>query len=243
DSLEAGVALARAQIEAGAHILDIGGESTRPGAQPVSVETECDRVLPLIRALRGGPAILSIDTSKAEVAAAALDAGAHLVNDVTGLGDPEMAGVVANARAALCVMHMRGEPRTMQSGEIHYDDLVGQIGSALKASAERAVSAGVPAQRILVDPGIGFGKTLEHNLELTRSLGVFARLGYPVLYGPSRKRFLGAITGREVHDRDRATAAACVAGWLYGARAFRVHDTAACTDALRVASALRPVPV
>lgn len=236
-----GLAHARAEVDAGARILDVGGESTRPGADPVDAPTEIDRVVPLIRALAeaGLPASLSVDTSKAEVARAALQAGATIVNDVTGLRDPEMAAVVAASGAHLCVMHMRGEPRTMQSGEIVYEDVVGEVSASLRVSAETAIAAGVASDRIMIDPGIGFGKTLEHNLELTRSLGQLARLGYPVLYGPSRKRFLGALTHREVGDRDRATAAACAAGVLYGAHVFRVHDTAACIDALRVAAALR----
>lgn len=236
-----GLARAREQVAAGAQILDIGGESTRPGAEPVDAAIEIDRVVPLIRAVvdAGLRAAISVDTSKAEVAAAGLAAGAHIVNDVTGLRDPEMAAVVAAAEAALCVMHMRGEPRTMQEGPIVYDDVVREVGTALKAATERAIAAGVPPERIMVDPGIGFGKTLQHNLELTRGLSRIAGLGHPVLYGPSRKRFLGTLTGREVDDRDRATAAACAAGVLFGAHAFRVHDTAACIDALRVAAALR----
>ncbi len=240
-TVEAGVARARAEVAAGATILDIGGESTRPGAQLVDASMEMERVVPLLEALarEALPVALSVDTSKAAVARAALSAGAHMVNDVSALRDPAMAEVVAHAGAHLCVMHMRGEPRTMQQGDIVYDDLVGEVGHALCTAAERAISAGVAADRIMVDPGIGFGKTLEHNLQLTRALGTFARMGYPVLYGPSRKRFLGTITGREVHDRDRATAAACAAGVLFGAHVFRVHDTAACVDALRVAAALR----
>ena len=158
---------------------------------------------------------------------------------MTALKDPAMAGVVATAGAALVVMHMRGEPRTMQASELHYDDVVSEVRSCLGDAVERAVAAGVTRERILVDPGLGFGKTTQHNLALTHGLGSLATLGQPVVYGPSRKRFLGDITGRAVDDRDRATAAACVAAVLAGAHVLRVHDVAAVRDAVLVATALR----
>ncbi len=185
----------------GAAIVDVGGESTRPGAEPVSAELELARVLPVIEGLAADGIAVSVDTSKAEVAQAALAAGAVLVNDVTALrGDPEMAAVVAGAGADLCLMHMLGEPRTMQD-DPRYDDVVAEVESFLAERAEVAVAAGVPSERIALDPGIGFGKTLAHNLELLRALPRLARLG-PLLLGVSRKRFLGALTGR----RSRPTA-------------------------------------
>lgn len=237
DSVAAARANAERQVAAGAKILDVGGESTRPGAEAVDADTELRRVLPVIEALTELPVAISIDTMKASVARAAIEAGAHLVNDVSGLRDPAMARTVAELGCHLCVMHMRGEPRTMQQGDIFYDDVVGEIGAYLRETVANAVAQGIPADRIMIDPGIGFGKTLAHNLELTRALGLFARLGQPVLYGPSRKRFLGALTGREVNDRDRATAAAVTLGVVFGAQVFRVHDVAACIDGARVAQA------
>jgi dihydropteroate synthase len=230
----------------GAAILDIGGESTRPGAEPVDAAAELHRVLPVIQGLRdrGVSAQISIDTSKAAVAAEALDAGATLVNDVTALrADPDMAGLVAERGVQCCLMHMLGEPRTMQE-DPRYDDVVSDVKAFLEDRMAFAVAAGVPEERILVDPGIGFGKTAEHNLELLARLHELVALGRPVVIGTSRKSFLGRITGRSVDDRLAATIATNVLAYERGARVFRVHDVAPVRDALMIASATvrRPWP-
>jgi dihydropteroate synthase len=241
-SPEAVVARARALVAGGAAILDIGGESTRPGAEPVDAAVELSRVMPALQALCAAriPALVSVDTQKAQVAEAALAAGAHLVNDVSALRDPAMVGVVARSGAGLVVMHMRGDPRTMQAGDIAYDDVVREVREFLGRAVERAVAGGIEHGRILVDPGLGFGKTTAHNIELTRRLGELRALGQPIVYGPSRKRFLGELTGREVGDRDRATAAACAIAVANGASVVRVHDAEAVRDAIRVAQAFAP---
>jgi dihydropteroate synthase len=223
----------------GAVILDVGGESTRPGADAVPAADELRRVLPVIEGLvRGGAtAAVSIDTSKAAVAAAALEAGATLVNDVTALrGDTEMAAVIAGAGAGCCLMHMLGDPRTMQR-DPHYDDVVEEVKAFLEERIAFAVAAGIDEQRILLDPGIGFGKTLEHNLELLRRVDELVALGRPVVIGTSRKSFLGRLTGRDVDDRLAATIATCVIAYERGARVFRVHEVAPVKDALTVAAA------
>jgi dihydropteroate synthase len=223
----------------GAAILDVGGESTRPGALPVSAGEEHDRVLPVITGLRaaGTAARISIDTSKASVAAAALAAGATIVNDVTALrGDHELADVAAAAGAEVCLMHMLGEPRTMQR-DPRYDDVVDDVKAFLAARIEFAVGRGIAEERIMVDPGIGFGKTAEHNLALLARLGEIVALGRPVVIGTSRKSFLGKLTGRELEDRLAATIASNVVALLHGARVFRVHDVAPVRDALTVAAA------
>ncbi len=228
------------ELEAeGADILDIGGESTRPGAQPVDARAELDRVLPVIEGLRarGVAARISIDTSKAAVAAAALDAGAAIINDVTALrGDPAMAELVAARNVPCCLMHMLGEPRTMQV-DPHYDDVVSDIKAFLEERIAFAVAAGITEERILVDPGIGFGKTVEHNLELLARLDELAALGRPVVIGTSRKSFLGRVTGRSVDERLAATIATNVLAYERGARVFRVHDVPPVRDALVIASA------
>ena len=239
--IDAEAAIAHAlELEAeGAAILDIGGESTRPGAEPVDAAAELDRVLPVIEGLRarGVTAQLSIDTSKATVAASALDAGATLVNDVTALrGDPEMAGLVAARGAQCCLMHMLGEPRTMQD-DPRYDDVVSDVKAFLEERMAFAVACGVAEERILLDPGIGFGKTAEHNLELLARVDELVALGRPVVIGTSRKSFLGRITGRPVDDRLAATIATNVLAFERGARVFRVHDVAPVRDALAIASA------
>jgi dihydropteroate synthase len=228
------------ELEAeGAAILDVGGESTRPGADPVSEDEELRRVIPVIEGLieRGAGARISIDTSKASVAARALQAGATLVNDVTALrADPDMAGVVAAAGAECCLMHMLGDPRTMQDNP-HYDDVVGDIKAFLAERMAFAVEAGIAEERILLDPGIGFGKTVHHNLDLLRRLGEFLDLGRPVVIGTSRKSFLGRLTGREAQERVAATVATNVLAYERGARVFRVHDVAPVHDALTVTAA------
>jgi dihydropteroate synthase len=245
--LDAGAAIEHGlELEAeGAAILDVGGESTRPGADPVPEAEELRRVMPVIDGLieRGTGARISIDTSKSAVAARALEAGATLVNDVTALrGDPEMAGVVASAGVDCCLMHMLGDPRTMQR-DPHYDDVVGDIKAFLEERMAFAVKAGIAEERILVDPGIGFGKTIEHNLELLRRLEEFLDLGRPLVIGTSRKTFLGRLTGREsTDDRVAATIATNVLAYERGARVFRVHDVGPVHDALTVTAATVSAP-
>ena len=224
----------------GAAILDVGGESTRPGAEPVGEAEELRRIEPVVRSLcqQAPGAVVSIDTMKASVAEAALAAGASYVNDVTALrGDPRMAGVVAAAGCEVCLMHMAGTPQTMQE-DPRYDDVVGEVASFLAERAEAAVAAGIAPERIQLDPGIGFGKSLEHNLELLRRLDEIAAIGFPVVAGLSRKRFLGVITGREEPAaRVAASVAAAVLSWERGASVLRAHDVAATVDALKVATA------
>jgi dihydropteroate synthase len=221
----------------GATILDVGGESTRPGASPVSEREETRRVMPVIEALSDARAQVSIDTSKAAVAAAAISAGATLVNDVTALrGDPAMADVVAAAGVDCCLMHMLGEPRTMQR-DPRYGDVVSEVKAFLEERMAFAVAHGVAEERILLDPGIGFGKTTEHNLELLRRLDEIVSLGRPVALGTSRKSFLGKITAKPVEDRIAATIATNVLAYLRGARVFRVHDVAPIHDALAITAA------
>jgi dihydropteroate synthase len=223
----------------GAAMLDVGGESTRPGAQPVSTDDELRRVIPVVEGLIAARtrAQISIDTSKSIVARAALDAGATLVNDVTALrGDDAMAAVIAEHGADCCLMHMRGEPRTMQE-DPRYGDVVADVKAFLEERMAFAVAAGIVEERILLDPGIGFGKTREHNLELMRRLGELAALGRPLVIGVSRKSFLGGITGRSVDDRVAATVAANVLAYERGASVFRVHDVGPTHDALAIAAA------
>ena len=234
--VETAVAHGRALVAEGADVVDVGGESTRPYAEPVSEQEELRRVVPVVERLAGVP--VSIDTSKAAVARAALDAGASYVNDVTAFrGDPDMAALVAERGAGCCLMHMLGEPRTMQD-DPRYDDVVSDVKAFLEERMAFAVAEGVPEERIELDPGIGFGKTVAHNLELLDRVGEIAALGRPVVVGVSRKAFLGRITGREVPaDRVAATVAANVLALERGATVFRVHDVAPTRDALLVAAA------
>ena len=226
---------ARRMVEEGAAIVDVGGESTRPGSAGVSAEEELRRVVPVLDRL-GGEIPVSIDTSKAVVARAALERGAILVNDVTALrGDPELAGVVAEAGAYLCLMHMRGEPRTMQE-EPRYQDVASEVASFLEQRMAFAVGEGIPEERICLDPGIGFGKTIAHNLELVRRLDVLLALGRPVLVGFSRKSSLQKLTGSD--DLLAASVAAAVAAFERGATILRVHDVRPTVDALTVAGAI-----
>ena len=228
-----------AQLKAhGARLLDVGGESTRPGATPVPVDEEISRVVPVIAGLiKRGFGAVSVDTRKAEVARAALDAGAAVVNDVSGLQfDPALASVVARAEVGLIVMHMRGTPATMDDLAT-YQHVAAEVAAELAATTEKAERAGVARERIVVDPGFGFAKTAAHNLRLLDELATIVALGYPVAVGLSRKRFLGAVTGRPVEDRDRATAVACALAWERGARLFRVHDARLTREALALASA------
>lgn len=228
-------------VAEGAAILDVGGESTRPGAEPVVEEEELRRVVPVIAALREAGAQVSVDTMKLAVARAALDAGASYVNDVTAFRhDPELASLVADRGCDCCLMHMLGEPRSMQD-DPRYDDVVDDVRAFLEQRIEFAVREGVREERIHVDPGIGFGKTLAHNLELLRRLPEIVALGFPVVVGVSRKGFLGQLTGRdEPHERIAATVAANVLALERGASIFRVHDVAASRDALLVAAATLP---
>jgi dihydropteroate synthase len=235
----AAVLHARRLVAEGARIVDVGGESTRPGADPVPVEEELRRVLPTIEGVAGLglPVQLSIDTMKLPVAEAAVDAGASYVNDVTAFRhDPELAGLVADRDLDCCLMHMLGEPRTMQA-DPRYDDVVSDVKAFLEERMAFAVAAGVPEERIQLDPGIGFGKTVEHNLELLRRLDEIVALGRPVVVGTSRKSFIGTLTGRDVTERVYGTVATCVLALERGARVFRVHDVAAVADALAVTAA------
>jgi dihydropteroate synthase len=234
--LDPGAAIAhgRALREAGADILDVGGESTRPGAAVVGAEEEAARVIPVIEALAGAGARVSVDTSKAGVAAAALAAGAEIVNDVTALGDPAMAAVCAEAGSGLILMHMKGTPRTMQA-DPRYADVVAEVRDFLAGRLEAATAAGVDAERVWLDPGIGFGKTVEHNLELIARIGRIAELGRPVVVGTSRKNFIGVVTGREVGERIGGSIATNVLALAGGASVLRVHDVTATVDAIRVA--------
>jgi dihydropteroate synthase len=230
----AAIAHGRELLAQGADLLDVGGESTRPGAAAVDASAEKARVLPVVEALAGEGARVSIDTSKAEVAAAALAAGAEVVNDVTALGDPAMAAVCADAGCGLILMHMKGTPRTMQDDPT-YEDVVAEVREFLAGRIEVAEAAAVDAGRIWIDPGIGFGKTVEHNLELIARLDRIADLGPPVVVGASRKNFIGVITGRPVEKRLGGSLAAGILAAAAGADVLRVHDVAATVEALRVA--------
>jgi dihydropteroate synthase len=238
---EAAAEHAAAMFDEGAGIIDIGGESTRPSSDPVPQEEEIRRVVPAIeRIIAARPeAVSCVDTYHSATAAAALEAGARIVNDVTALrGDPGMASVVADARCPVILMHMRGKPKTMQR-EPHYTNVVDEVRDFLESRAEHAVSAGVRPEDIIVDPGIGFGKNLDHNLALLGNLGAIADLGFPVLVGASRKRFIGSITGVEVAaERVFGTVATTVLAYEKGATFFRVHDVRANREALAVAEAI-----
>ena len=235
---EVAIGTARRLLAEGAAIVDVGGESTRPGAEAVSLDDELRRVVPVLEGLEGAP--VSIDTAKAEVARRALELGAELVNDVTALrGDPELAGVVADAGAYLCLMHMLGTPRTMQD-DPRYDDVAGEVAAFLEERLAFAVAAGIPEERICLDPGFGFGKTPAQNLELLRRLDVLTALGRPVLVGISRKSTLGKLLGDQAATTGTAAASvgAAVAAFERGASIFRVHDVREHVEALTVAAAV-----
>jgi dihydropteroate synthase len=244
DFLDPGKAASRAaaMLDEGAQVIDVGGESTRPGSDPVPPEEEVRRVVPVIRKILAErpDAIVSIDTYRAATAGAALEAGARIVNDVTALrGDPRMAALAAGAGCPLVLMHMLGEPKTMQR-DPRYDDVVREVRDFLAGRAEHAIAAGVEPENVILDPGIGFGKTLEHNLALLRHLDSLVELGFPVLFGASRKRFIGRITGVEdARDRVSGTVAANVLACERGATFFRVHDVRPNREALAVAEAVR----
>jgi dihydropteroate synthase len=245
--LEAGRAIehARRLVADGADLLDVGGESTRPGARAVTAEEELERVAPVLEGLArsrdgwGARRVpISIDTSKAAVAAAALDRGAEIVNDVTALRlDPELAGLCAERGCEVVLMHMKGTPRTMQENPA-YADVVDEVKGFLAERIEFAVAAGIAEERIWVDPGIGFGKTVDHNLELLRRLGELRALGRPLVVGTSRKSFIGKLTGREVDDRLGGTIASSLLALARGASVLRVHDVAELRQAVRVAEAI-----
>ena len=235
---DAAVAHGRALAGAGADIIDVGGESTRPGAASVAVDEEIDRTIPVIRRLVADGLVVSIDTMKPDVAIAALEAGAAIVNDVGGMRDPRMRDAVAKTSAGAVVMHMQGTPRTMQDDPA-YDDVVSDIRSFLDTRTRALVESGVDPNAIVVDPGIGFGKTIGHNLTLLNRLAAFESLGFPVMVGASRKRFLGTLTDRtEPADRDLASAVAAAAAVLHGARILRIHNVEFTLEAVRVAWAI-----
>jgi dihydropteroate synthase len=237
-STESAVAHARALISEGADILDVGGESTRPGAQPVTLDEERWRVLPVIEGLAGDGVPISVDTCKPVLMREAIAAGASLVNDVRALEAPDALETVARTSAAVCLMHKQGDPRTMQQSP-HYEDVVREVRDYLAGRIEAALAAGIARERIVIDPGFGFGKTQEHNLELARHLAELTTLGVPVLAGLSRKAMLGRITGREARDRVHASVAAALFAVERGAAIVRVHDVMATRDALAVWFALK----
>jgi dihydropteroate synthase len=236
---QAAIAAGLRMVDEGAAIIDVGGESTRPGATEVGAQQEIDRVVPVIEALASrADVVLSVDTSKADVITAALRAGAHLVNDVRAL---RMTGALAAAAAqdtAVCVMHMQGEPATMQVAP-RYDDVVAEVREFLRERVDTCLAAGIARDSICIDPGIGFGKTFQHNLDLLRNLRSFTELGYPLLIGVSRKGVIGMMTGRPASERVVGSAVAAAFAVQAGAAIIRAHDVAATVDAVRVAVALR----
>jgi dihydropteroate synthase len=238
-SLDAAIAYGRQLIGEGADLIDVGGESTRPGADPVPADDELARVLPVVGALAADGIAVSIDTAKPEVAGAALDAGAVVVNDVTGLGNPAMLEAVAGSAAGVVIMHMQGEPRTMQD-DPKYVDVVAEVRDFLVKRAQAAEAAGVAAERIAIDPGIGFGKSFDHNLALLRNLQVLVETGYPVLLGASRKAFLGRILRGSVPaaERDPATGATVALAIEQGVAVVRVHNVAMTAQIARTVEAI-----
>ncbi|MBI5000299.1 MAG: dihydropteroate synthase [Euryarchaeota archaeon] len=229
------IAHARKLISDGADVIDIGGESTRPGARPVPLKEELKRAIPVVEALRG--AVVSIDTMKPQIAERAIEAGASIINDVTALSDPKMARVAAKAGAGVVLMHMQGEPRTMQDNP-KYDDVVGEIAQYLAERADAAISAGVRRERVAIDPGIGFGKTTEHNLEILSRLRELRSLGYPVCVGVSRKAFIGKTLDLPPEERLEGTLGAVAVAVMNGADILRVHDVRECRRAMLVAHAI-----
>lgn len=234
-AFERGIAL----VKNGADILDIGGESSRPGAEPTAEEEEKRRIIPVIQRLsRAIDAAISVDTTKPSVAEAGLDAGAHVINDITGLsGGTTMARLAAESGAGIIIMHMRGTPRTMQS-ETSYEDLIGEIRGFFRRQVGMALEHGVSREQIVLDPGIGFGKSVEGNLEIIRRAGEFAIDGLPILIGPSRKSFIGEVLGRPVKERIWGTAATVALGIAFGAQIVRVHDVLEMTEVVRMTKAV-----
>jgi dihydropteroate synthase len=238
-SMEAAVEQGVRMAAEGAALIDVGGESTRPGAEPVSADEELRRVIPVIEQLRAATtAVISVDTSKAEVMRAASAAGAGLINDVRALREPGALAAAVASGCAVCLVHMQGEPRTMQVAP-SYADVVAEVRAFLAARVASSLAAGLAAERLAVDPGFGFGKTLEHNLTLLRRLGELAADGLPVLVGLSRKSMLGTLTGRTAGERVYGSVALAVIAALAGARIVRAHDVAATVEALKVAAAVQ----
>jgi dihydropteroate synthase len=236
---EAAVAHALRMVEEGAGLIDVGGESTRPGALGVSAEEEISRVVPIIQALAARTTVpISIDTSKPAVMTAAVRAGASMINDVRALREPGAIETAANTDAVICLMHMQGEPRTMQA-DPRYGDVVAEVRDFLRQRAEACLASGIAKDRLVVDPGIGFGKRLEHNLALLAGLPALTGLGWPVLIGVSRKSMFGTLLGRSVDERAAGAVAVVTAAVLAGASIVRTHDVAATVDAVKVAVALR----
>jgi dihydropteroate synthase len=236
--VEHAVTRALQMADEGAAIIDVGGESTRPGAEPVGVEEELRRVVPVIARLRPRTrAILSIDTSKAHVMQAAAAAGADMINDVRALREPGALEAAVLSGCAVCLMHMQGDPRTMQQAP-SYADVVGEVRAFLGMRVEACLAAGLPLERLVLDPGFGFGKTVEHNLELLRRLGELSVQGLPLLAGLSRKSLVGTLTGRSAGERVPGSVALAILAALHGARILRVHDVAATVDALHVLAAV-----
>ncbi len=238
-SMPAALNQARLMVEEGANIIDIGGESTRPGAESVSVQDELDRVIPVVEKIRARwPILISVDTSKAEVMREAIRAGADMINDVMALrGKGSLAAISASKRVQVCLMHIQGEPRTMQHNP-HYDDVVNDIKTFLLERVKVCLDAGIASNRLLIDPGFGFGKTVPHNLRLMKQLEVFTELGYPVLVGVSRKSLIGNILKKPVTERLYGSLALAVLAVSKGARIIRTHDVAATVDALKMTHAV-----
>jgi dihydropteroate synthase len=239
DDVDDALRVAERMVEAGADVLDVGGESSRPGAAPIAPEEEIRRVAPAIESIRRRHDVpISVDTVRAEVARVALDAGADLVNDISALGDPEMAAVIAARSAPVVLMHMRGTPRTMQT-DTDYEDVVEEIAAFLVDASEKAVAAGIRGDRIVLDPGIGFGKSVEGNLEILRRLPELSRLGRPLLVGASRKSFIGKTLDLPVDERlEGSLAVAALAAWQ-GARVIRAHDVRETVRVVRMVDAVR----
>ena len=237
-TVDSAVAAAGRMVEAGAAVIDIGGESTRPGAAAVSSPEEIDRVLPVVEGVRGFDAVVSVDTSKATVAEAAIAAGAGMVNDVRAARAPGMLELLARSQVAVCLMHMRGEPRTMQARP-EYEDVVRDVAAFLAERAAACRAAGIARERLLLDPGIGFGKTVTHNLELLRNLPALSGDGLPILVGASRKSMIGQLTGKPPGGRLAGSIGAAVFAVLSGAAMVRVHDVEETVDALAVVGAIK----
>ena len=238
--VERAVAHGLEMVTAGAMIIDVGPESTRPGSEPVSTDQQIARAIPVIEKLRGQTdAVISIDTSDAEVAAAALDAGANMINDVTAMSDGRMGRLAAKRKVPIVLMHMQGSPKTMQA-EPKYDDVVSEVRDYLLERAKLAERLGVKSKMIFIDPGIGFGKTTGHNLEILRNIDVFAGTGYRVLMGTSRKRFIGQLTGKDAPEkRVMGTAATVAISAAMGVSIVRVHDVGEMVDVVKVTNALK----
>ena len=234
---DSALAHARQLISEGADILDIGGESTRPGAHPVSLQEELDRVLPVLEGLQGSPVPISIDTCKPEVMYAAIRSGVHMVNDINALQSPAAMSVVSESDVAVCLMHKQGNPQTMQT-QPQYLDVVAEVADFLRKRVDASQAAGIQRNRIVIDPGFGFGKTLEHNLAVLKNFGRLTEMGVPVLAGLSRKSMLGALTGREVSERLASSVAAALIAVQRGARIVRVHDVRETVDALKIWNAI-----